>query len=288
MRLLAIALAVTTRIALAAPALNGPYVVSNLGVVEFSTLSDGRVEGRYKTGGLCQFRQDSRVLSGVFEGEVLVANVTLCQDGSGCEAQGEYPFLAVFNERQFAGTVRLKEGCSSRALDDRRLAGAPAPKVDAATSVATKGMSQKQILAAAEEHLRKAMREFERKNYSEAAEQFEKSLAFIEPNLPAHTSLGEALMKLRSYPEAIKHFSRALELSKGSKELLEANYNLACALARDGRNPEAIEALHRAAKAGPLSASQLERDGDLENLRGDPEFQKLIADVKSKGGKRPR
>jgi Tetratricopeptide repeat len=287
MRLLAIALAVTTRMALAATALNGPYVVSNLGVVEFSTRPDGRVEGRYKNGGACGFRQDVKVLSGIFEGDVLVASVTVCQDGSGCDVQGEYPFLAVFHDKQFAGTLRLKEGCSSRALDGKRLSGAPAPRVDAATNVATKGMTQKQIVLAAELNLRNAAREMEQKNYAEAAEQLEKSLAFVEPNAPAHTSLGEVLMKLRNYPEAITHYARALELSKG-RELLEANYNLACALARDGRNPEAIEALRRAAKAGPISVSQLERDGDLENLRSDAEFQRVLSEAKARGAKKPR
>ncbi len=55
------------------------------------------------------------------------------------------------------------------------------------------------------------------------------------------------------------------------------HYNLACALARQGKKEEAFAALERAVAAGDNDAAYAREDEDLASLREDPRFAKLMA-----------
>ncbi|MBP5543397.1 MAG: bacterial transcriptional activator domain-containing protein [Kiritimatiellae bacterium] len=54
-------------------------------------------------------------------------------------------------------------------------------------------------------------------------------------------------------------------------------YNLACALARQGRADEAIEALEQAIAAGYNEADYMMEDEDLAGIRGDARFDRLVS-----------
>jgi transcriptional regulator GlxA family with amidase domain len=54
-------------------------------------------------------------------------------------------------------------------------------------------------------------------------------------------------------------------------------YGLACALARSGRNPEALDALEKAVAAGAGPRNQIEEDDDLATLRADPRFSTILS-----------
>jgi tetratricopeptide (TPR) repeat protein len=58
-----------------------------------------------------------------------------------------------------------------------------------------------------------------------------------------------------------------------------AHYNLACSLALSRRRPDALKALRKAVALGYADLNWMLRDPDLENLKGDPAFKKLISQL---------
>jgi len=58
-------------------------------------------------------------------------------------------------------------------------------------------------------------------------------------------------------------------------------YNLACTQARLGHTAEALAALTRAVELGYRDADWAEQDPDLRPLRGLPEFDALLARMRS-------
>lgn len=69
-----------------------------------------------------------------------------------------------------------------------------------------------------------------------------------------------------------------------------AHYNLACSLALSNRPLDALDALRVALKLGYTDYEWMRQDPDLVSLKVDPEFQRILADVKSaaKGTKAKR
>ncbi|HSE36000.1 MAG TPA: hypothetical protein VLG74_01780, partial [Blastocatellia bacterium] len=57
-------------------------------------------------------------------------------------------------------------------------------------------------------------------------------------------------------------------------------YNLACAYSLNGEKRRAIEALGRAVQKGFSSAAELERNGQLDPIREDPGFKKIVEALK--------
>jgi hypothetical protein len=55
-----------------------------------------------------------------------------------------------------------------------------------------------------------------------------------------------------------------------------AHYNLACSLALSKRRGDALRSLRKAVALGYTDLHWMLRDPDLENLKGDPAFQKLL------------
>ena len=59
-----------------------------------------------------------------------------------------------------------------------------------------------------------------------------------------------------------------------------AHYNLACSLALSARRQDALAALRRAVALGYTDLDWMERDPDLESLKGNPGFRQLLAQLK--------
>ena len=60
-----------------------------------------------------------------------------------------------------------------------------------------------------------------------------------------------------------------------------AHYNLACSLALSRRRSDALVTLARAIELGYRDYAWMQKDPDLEGLRGHPVFQELLARVES-------
>lgn len=63
-----------------------------------------------------------------------------------------------------------------------------------------------------------------------------------------------------------------------------AHYNLACSLALSKRNSEALESLEHAVQLGYTDAEWMLQDPDLEGLKGNAKFQKLLQRLGEKEG----
>jgi tetratricopeptide (TPR) repeat protein len=61
-----------------------------------------------------------------------------------------------------------------------------------------------------------------------------------------------------------------------------AHYNLACSLALSKRPSEALESLQHAIDLGYSDADWMLQDPDLEELKGNPRFQKLLQRLEEK------
>ncbi len=59
-----------------------------------------------------------------------------------------------------------------------------------------------------------------------------------------------------------------------------AHYNLACSLALCKKRPDALRALRTAISLGYDDLDWMQQDPDLEGLKSNPEFQKLIHQLK--------
>lgn len=59
-----------------------------------------------------------------------------------------------------------------------------------------------------------------------------------------------------------------------------AHYNLACSLALCKKRPDALRSLRRALDLGYDDLHWMEQDPDLEILKDDPEFKKLLRQLK--------
>jgi tetratricopeptide (TPR) repeat protein len=59
-----------------------------------------------------------------------------------------------------------------------------------------------------------------------------------------------------------------------------AHYNLACSLALCKKRPDALRSLRKALSLGYDDLDWMEQDPDLEILKNDPEFRKLLGQLK--------
>lgn len=114
---LATILSVVSGLAWAGSPVSGPYLGDTYGQVRFRAEGE-RVVGT-ATGGPCRFEPDTEVITGEMQGNVLVAQVLLCQEGGAeCDARARHPALVVYNpkDRVLSAMIRLREGCRSPAL----------------------------------------------------------------------------------------------------------------------------------------------------------------------------
>lgn len=96
----------------------------------------------------------------------------------------------------------------------------------------------------------------------------------LAPNHPeALAMLGEAYTKRGEYEKGLE---TDLRLSQISPENEIVQYNLACSYALTGNKADALAALERAVELGYRDLDHLKGDRDLEMLRGEPRFTRLL------------
>ena len=94
----------------------------------------------------------------------------------------------------------------------------------------------------------------------------------------------EAIAKLQNkeYEEAEKLYKKIINAMPNDNNAL---YNLACLYSLTDKNELAIEFLKKAVKAGFTNVGHIEKDTDLDNIREEEAYKKLIEQMK-KGDKR--
>lgn len=279
-----------------APSLTGLWSAGDLGLLEFSQGGEGKLVAKFKKGGQCNFRSDIQIITGSFEGNVFVGSILVCQVGPSCQPEATYPFLAVWHENSLSGEVKLDTACRSPGLDLKRLAIAVATAEErlslkqetgsAAQIASSKPISKREQQDLAEKSLLLANKKMKEGDFRAAAQAFERGISYAEENWAAHAGLGVAELNLKNTDKSLAALQRALQLTKGARvndtELGDLHYNLACAYSRSGMRKEAIQSLTKAIKLLPQGtmAEQLDKDRDLDPLRNESEFRRLLADAR--------
>ena len=88
------------------------------------------------------------------------------------------------------------------------------------------------------------------------------------------------LMARKDYKRAELYLRRARLFAPGNQVLA---YNLACALARNGRKAEAVKALAESVELGFKRLEHIRKDPDLDSLREEPGYKKVIEKLESAG-----
>lgn len=94
----------------------------------------------------------------------------------------------------------------------------------------------------------------------------------------AHFRLGYALHMQKKFDEALTHHLKAVPITNRAIRI-DALYNCACANALLGKKEEALKYLQHAIDAGFADKEQVGKDSDVDSLREDPTFKKLVAGI---------
>ncbi len=115
------------------------------------------------------------------------------------------------------------------------------------------------------------------------AEVLERQLALVPEDTRAGMLLAGAYAELGRSEEAVQQLQRVLAMNVTDSHTI---YNAACTYAVLGRKGEALAALRRAIEAGYGEWELAMLDADLNGIRDDPEFGRLLDTMKRSG--RPR
>jgi tetratricopeptide (TPR) repeat protein len=275
--------------------------VGELGLVQFS-LVDGKVVGKVKSSAQCLFAPDTQVVTGGFEGGVFIGSVTLCQTGAGCAAQRTYPMLGVSHEDAVAGWIRLDAACQSPALDGRSLFFRPATpeekqKVAGDSSATAIARAQKGDPAVqADQAIAEGQKLIQDSKYGPAREKFRQAMGLDETRWEGYLGFGVTEVKLGHPERSFEFFDKALAMAQARKaspvDIAQAHYNRACAQVAMGDKKAAVVSLRTAVKVGGASnlIDWLTDDTDLNPLRGDEEFKRLLREAQAahKNNKKPK
>lgn len=291
--------------AAAAPALKGIYRAAELGLLEV-TSTNGRVVGKFRTGGRCAYSVDDEVLTGTFEGNVFIGTVSLCQSGEGCtDSTKLYPLMAFSNSRELSGQVPLPDKCTSPGLiegtrftlekatpEEEALALQPAR---ALTDKIPRGKKEREVFAAKE--IAGATEHFNKGRFGLAAQGFELAIAAGGENWGPLMMLGVCNVKLRKWKDGKSQIEKGLKLGgKSVPAELKAlsGYALAVVAEAGGQRADAFNMLRSAVaqSAAPgAMVNELKFDPDLKKLRSDPGYPKLLDDLErvvARNQKKPR
>jgi dienelactone hydrolase len=89
-----------------------------------------------------------------------------------------------------------------------------------------------------------------------------------------------AFAQTKNYALAAANLELAAEMRPDGRGVF---FDLACAYSRLKEKPRALAALKKAVDNGYKDVHALESDPDLDSIRSDPEFQRILSNLKSKG-----
>lgn len=307
-RAFSLALLLGPMCAAAAPVLKGIYRAAQLGLLDLSVSGEGRVVGKFRTGGSCAFSVDEEVLSGTFEGNVFVGSVAVCQSGESCTGSSRlYPLLAFYAGRALAGEVPLPEGCRSAGLVDghrftleEASAGERAQALQPPRSFGEKippKATRKEKEAIAVNAFKVGSEHFNKGRYLLAANEFELAIAAGDDSWTPVMMLGVCKVKVRKWRDGKLQIEKGLKMG-GKAVPIElralAVYALAVVAEASGQRAEAWTLLKGAvAQSNQPQAmvSEIKNDPDLKDLRQDAAYPKFLEDLDkqiARAAKKPR
>jgi len=122
------------------------------------------------------------------------------------------------------------------------------------------------------------------KNAREAFEVLSRTMGLRHPyTLNALQQLGTAMAHDHRYPEASKLFRDVIGKQDNSKEQgdrFKVWYSFACVATAANHPDDALQYLREAFNRGYKDAGALMADNNLKNLRPNPKFQQLVAELK--------
>jgi tetratricopeptide (TPR) repeat protein len=111
-------------------------------------------------------------------------------------------------------------------------------------------------------------------DHDAAARCYAEALRFLPESVEARLALAGSLHRKGDYVGAAREYRTLLAQGEDAR----ARYNLACALARQGRAEEAVAQLGRAVALAPERYREMAAaDEDLASLRGRPDFERLVS-----------
>ena len=114
--------------------------------------------------------------------------------------------------------------------------------------------------------------------YEEAIESYKQAIRIYPDYAEAHVNLGYAYNLLGKYKEAIKSHKQAIKINP--EDASNAHYNLACCYSLLGNVSKALKSLGKAIDLGFDDIEHLESDSDLNGLRDEADYKKLINKLK--------
>ena len=108
------------------------------------------------------------------------------------------------------------------------------------------------------------------KNFSEAIADYQESLKLAEDHLQVHMELGRLLLNAGKYQEAVKNYTRVIELAtvKEQQKVADARRWRAEALGKLGKKQEAIVDLTEAIKIAPMQSENLSKRAEMYKSMG--------------------
>lgn len=130
--------------------------------------------------------------------------------------------------------------------------------------------------------LHKADELFTRHEWKEAAAEYEKFIETHADDGRVWYNLGYSYHMAKQFDRAFKAFGRSAELGARKGDSL---YNIACGYSLSGEKDQAIQWLQKAVDAGYGDTNNMNGDSDLDNIRDDPRYQKIVEKLgDSEGG----
>jgi len=117
------------------------------------------------------------------------------------------------------------------------------------------------------------------KDYASAVREFLKILEDSPFDFQGNYHLAFSYLLLKDFPRAIHYFEIARRIQPRDQLTL---YNLACAYSLGGDAEKALEALDVSIDAGFDDPEHLENDPDLDPIRGQPRYQRILAKCREK------
>jgi tetratricopeptide (TPR) repeat protein len=129
-------------------------------------------------------------------------------------------------------------------------------------------------IADGDERFRKSVRRYMKFVGDNAGSEAAARLTVMLRSTATRMQMGASvLMRRKDYKRAEVYLKRARLFAPKSNGLA---YNLACALARNGKKDQAVKMLAEAVKLGFTKYGHIKKDPDLESLREEPGYKKIV------------
>jgi tetratricopeptide (TPR) repeat protein len=136
------------------------------------------------------------------------------------------------------------------------------------------------------EHIRAGHQAFGAQDFARAAAEYAAAVNAGADSPLVHFRYGYAL-HVTGYPEqALPHHLKAVEIENPALRI-DALYNAACACALLGRREQALSWLSKAIDAGFRDLEQVRTDPDMDSLRADAEFKRLVESMSKPASSNP-